>query len=109
MNEVEKRRSDVLEERVDGSLVEAAGVNGEKSVVEVDGDQFDVLALQAEDDVAGFGAFLGHELRTTDACRETSADGVGTNATRWMSDLGHRRQRTVFRRRRRRWRKFARG
>ena len=107
MNEVEKRRSDVFEERVDRSLVEAAGVNGQKGVVEVDGDQFDVLALQAKDDVASLGAFLGHELGATDACRETRADGVGANASRWMPDLGRRRQRTVFRCRRRR--KFTRG
>ena len=107
MNEVEKRRSNVFQERFDGSLIEAAGVNGEKGIVEVDGDQFDVFALQTEDDIAGFGAFLGHELGTTDARRETSADGVGTNATRWLSDLGRRRQWTVFRLRRRR--KFSRG
>ena len=63
LDEIVEGDANVFEQVVHCSLVEAARVDREKCVVEIDGHEFDVLALKSGDDLSRFRSLFGDVLR----------------------------------------------
>ena len=58
-------RSKMFQKSIDSSLITAMGVNRHQCLIEIHGNEFDVLRLKRWDDLASFGTLFSDEFRTT--------------------------------------------